>query len=53
MKLETCSKVKKGHQATLFSYRKTQKAMYSVTKGIAMPDMRATRFEERMAGIRP
>ena len=34
-------------------YRKTKKVMYSVTKGIAMPATRATRFEERMAGIRP
>ena len=44
---------KEGAKNTGMSYRKTQKATYSVTKGIAMPDTRATRFEERMAGIRP
>ena len=53
MKLETCSKVKKEHQAIVFFYRKTKKAIYSVTKGIAMPETRATRLEERIAGIRP
>ena len=39
--------------ATAECYRKTQKAMYSVTKGMAMPETRATRLDERMAGIRP
>ena len=34
-------------------YRRRQKATYSVTKGIAMPDTRATKLEERIAGIRP
>ena len=53
MKLEACSKVKKGHDATLKCHRKTKKVMYSVTKGIAIPETRVTRFEERMAGIRP
>ena len=53
IKLEAWSKVQKGHQVTLFCYRKTKKAMYSVTKGIAMPETRATRLEDRMAGIRP
>ena len=38
---------------TLECYRKTQKAMYSVTKGMAMPETRATRLDDRIAGIRP
>ena len=52
MKLGACSKIKR-EPSTPVSYRKTKKDIYSVTKGIAMPATRATRFEDRMAGIRP
>ena len=44
---------KEDEGATAECHRKMQKAMYSVTKGMAMPETRATRFDERMAGIRP